>query len=43
MKVSIITVCFNSAKTIEHTIQSVIDQNCSNIEYVIIDHTKEVT
>lgn len=37
MKVSIITVCFNSAKTIKHTIQSVIDQNCSNIEYIIID------
>ena len=37
MKVSIITVCFNSAKTIEHTIQSVINQNCSNIEYIIID------
>ena len=37
MKVSIITVCFNSVNTIAHTIQSVINQNCSNIEYIIID------
>lgn len=36
-RVSIITVCFNSAKTIEDTINSVISQSYSNIEYIIID------
>ena len=37
MKISIITVCFNSIKTIEDTIQSVIKQNYIDIEYIIID------
>lgn len=37
MKVSIITVCFNSEKTIERTINSVLSQTYSNIEYIIID------
>lgn len=37
MKVSIITVCLNSAKTIEKTIQSVIKQSYYDIEYSIID------
>lgn len=35
--VSIITVCLNSAKTIEQTIQSVVNQTYPNIEYIIID------
>jgi len=37
MKVSIITVCFNSESTIENTIKSVLNQNYHNIEYIIID------
>ncbi|MDE6386759.1 MAG: glycosyltransferase [Lachnospiraceae bacterium] len=37
MKVSIITVCLNSAATIEQTIQSVLGQTWKNIEYIIVD------
>lgn len=37
MKISIITVCYNSAKTIEKTILSVDSQTYKNIEYIIID------
>ena len=37
MKVSIITVCFNSQKTIRKTIKSVISQSYKNYEYIIID------
>lgn len=37
MKISIITVCFNSEKTIEDTILSVLSQDYKNIEYLIID------
>ena len=36
-KISIITVCKNSSSTIEETIKSVIKQNYSNIEFIIID------
>lgn len=35
--VSIITPCFNSAKTIAKTIESVLKQTYKNIEYIIID------
>ncbi len=37
MKISIITVCFNSQNTIEHTIKSVLSQNLSDFEYFIVD------
>lgn len=37
MKISIITVSFNSASTIEDTLKSVISQDYKNIEYIIID------
>ncbi len=37
MKISIITITFNSASTIEQTIRSVIDQTYKNIEYIIVD------
>lgn len=37
MKVSIITVCYNSEATIENTIRSVVMQSHKNIEYIIID------
>lgn len=37
MKISIITVCRNSEKTIETTIKSVISQTYKNIEYIVID------
>ncbi len=37
LKISIITVCHNSAATIEATINSVIEQSYKNIEYIIVD------
>jgi len=37
MKISIITVCYNSAKTIEKTFESVQSQTYHNIEYIVID------
>jgi glycosyltransferase involved in cell wall biosynthesis len=37
MKISIITVCYNSAATIEKTIRSVGAQTYKNIEYIIVD------
>ena len=37
MKISIITVCYNSDKTLEKTINSVVSQDYKNIEYIIID------
>ncbi len=37
MKITIITVCFNRKSTIEKAINSVLNQNYDNIEYIIID------
>jgi glycosyltransferase involved in cell wall biosynthesis len=37
MKVSIITVCFNSGATIRDTIESVRAQTFNNIEYIVVD------
>lgn len=36
-KISIITVTFNSVKTLERTIKSVIEQQYHNLEYIIVD------
>lgn len=36
-KVSIITVSYNSAATIEQTVRSVLDQDYGNIEYLVVD------
>lgn len=37
MKISIITVCFNSEKTIRNTIESVLSQDYHDVEYIIVD------
>lgn len=37
MKVSIITITYNSASTLKDTIESVINQSYPNIEYIIVD------
>ena len=43
MKISIITVCCNSAKTIEKTFKSVQSQTYKNIEYIVVDGGSEDT
>lgn len=37
MKISIITVCYNSADTVRDTIESVLSQSYSDIEYIVVD------
>ena len=37
IKISIITICYNSDRTIEKTIQSVVGQDYANREYIIVD------
>ena len=37
MKISIITISYNAKDAIDRTIQSVINQTYSNIEYIVID------
>lgn len=37
MKFSVITIAYNSAKTLEETIKSVAAQNYADMEYLIID------
>jgi len=37
MKISIITVSYNSKKTIKDTLDSVLSQSYQDIEYIIVD------
>jgi len=37
MKVSVVTVCFNCADTIEDTLRSVLSQVHKNVEYIVVD------
>jgi glycosyltransferase involved in cell wall biosynthesis len=37
MKISVITVAYNSAKTIADTLNSVAAQNYPNIEHIVVD------
>ncbi|MES1999057.1 MAG: glycosyltransferase family 2 protein [Pseudomonadota bacterium] len=37
MKISVITVCFNSAQTIESTLHSVANQTAAEVEHIVVD------
>lgn len=37
MRISVITVCYNSAETIGHTLRSVREQTHENIEHIVVD------
>ncbi len=37
MKISIITICYNNAKELATTMNSVLAQSYKNIEYIIVD------
>ena len=37
MKISIITVCYNREKTIRDSIESVLAQDCPEVEYIVVD------
>ena len=37
MKISVITVCYNSARTLERTLQSVAEQDWQKVEHIVID------
>jgi glycosyltransferase len=37
MKISVITICYNSADTLKFTLNSVLSQDYKNLEHIIID------
>ena len=37
MKISVVTVCYNAAETVGHTLRSVHEQTYQNIEHIIVD------
>jgi glycosyltransferase involved in cell wall biosynthesis len=37
MKISVITVCYNSVRTIQRSLLSVAEQDCSAVEHIVID------